>query len=548
MKFIHSNLRSAALGTAVIAAAAIVLTVCASSASSAQRPQPERPALVHTDHGWVRAHLAAGVRRFEGIPYAAPPTGNLRFRSPRPATPWRGVLDADRPGPACAQLGGFPGDAPSNSEDCLYLNVTAPAEAEQRRLPVMVWIHGDGFFQSSGGIYGADRLVRQGRVIVVTFNYRLGALGFLAHPALDRGTRDLSGNFGLEDQQAALRWVRDNAAAFGGDPHKVTIFGESAGGMSVCAHLAAPRSAGLFQRAIIMSGPCTLHWPYSPTWGPLPRRQREAQGVELAKQLGCTDAATAARCLRALPVKKLINLGGITFGPGPTVGGGVLPVNPARAFASGQVAHVPVMQGTTRDEHVTFIAALESFTGQSVTRRNYPGQVATVFGKQRARAILARYPLTSAAPARTLASVLTDSAWTCPALATDRLLATHLRTFAYEFADRKAPWFRDAELPKYPTGAYHASELQYLFSGAYASEMLDRQQRALSRQMIAYWTRFARKGSPNGPGTPRWPQFHGSSAQSLATGTDGVGQVDLGAAHNCAFWSEASRPALALRS
>jgi para-nitrobenzyl esterase len=225
----------------------------------AGRPDPgEDPTVVRTDDGPVRGLLAGDHRTFEGTPYAAPPVGPLRWASPRRPTPWTAPLPATRPGSPCAQTGGFPGDPPSDTEDCLYLNVTTPARTDGRKLPVMVWIHGDGFYQSFGGIYGAELLATKGDVVVVTFNYRLGAFGFLAHPALD------SGNFGLEDQQAALRWVRRNAAAFGGDPGNVTIFGESAGGASACTHLAAPASAGLFHRTIAWSGPCTLttRWPY----------------------------------------------------------------------------------------------------------------------------------------------------------------------------------------------------------------------------------------------------------------------------------------------
>jgi len=498
------------------------------------------PAAVHTDRGWVQGSVHQGYRTFEGIPYAAPPIGKLRFGSPRPAAAWTGTRDATRTGPACAQLGGFPGDKRSEAEDCLYLNVTTPTTASHRRRPVMVWIHGDGFFQSSGGIYGAERLATQGDAVVVTFNYRLGALGFLAHPALDGGVaKHLSGNFGLEDQQAALRWVQRNAAAFGGDAGNVTIFGESAGAMSVCAHLAAPGSAGLFERAIIQSGPCTLRWPYPPTWGPLPRSQREDLGVSLTKQLGCTYEATAAACLRRLPVSKLIDLGGIDFGPGPTVGGGILPIDPARALATGRINHVPVMHGTTLDEHITFIAALESIYGP-VTKDNYADFVTQAVGADQAPKVLGRYPLRDGeAPAVTLATLLTDYSWACPAVATDRLLARNVPTYAFEFADRNAPWFADADRPTYPTGAYHAGELQYLFTRAYGTGTLNAAQQYLSDQMISYWTTFARTGNPNGPGTPPWHPFHGAQVQSLAP--HAIHPVDLAAEHQCGFWQSMGR-------
>ena len=219
-------------------------------------------AVVHTTSGAVRGTLAGGYRTFAGIPYAAPPVGRLRWTSPQKAKTWTGTRDATQPGNACPQTAGFLGDPASDTEDCLYLNVTTPRNTGENKLPVMFWIHGGGFYSGSGSLYGAQRLATEGNVIVVTLNYRLGVFGFLAHPALD-GKTHKSGDYGLEDQQAALRWVHDNAKAFGGDAGNVTLFGESAGGISTCSHLAAPASKGLFQRAIIQSGPCTLEgqWP-----------------------------------------------------------------------------------------------------------------------------------------------------------------------------------------------------------------------------------------------------------------------------------------------
>jgi para-nitrobenzyl esterase len=216
---------------AVAVCAAGVAT--AAMGSTAVADEPRDPAVVRVEDGLVRGTVADDHRLFQGIPYAAPPVGERRWGSPRPAEPWDGVRDATEAGSPCAQGGDFIGDVPSAEEDCLYLNVTTPRSAgsdTDRQLPVMVWIHGGGFMWGSGGIYGAEKLATQGDVVVVTFNYRLGLFGFLAHPALDGGPAEhLSGNLGIEDQQAALRWVRENAAAFGGDPDNVTLFGESAG-------------------------------------------------------------------------------------------------------------------------------------------------------------------------------------------------------------------------------------------------------------------------------------------------------------------------------
>ena len=212
--------------------------------------------VVQTVAGMVRGTVAPDHRLFAGIPYAAPPVGPLRWQPPAPAPAWQGVRDATRIGPRCLQdPGGDPEFGRQTDEDCLTLNVwTPPMRAGGGQRPVMVWIHGGAFISGSAGIYDSRWLATRGDMIVVTINYRLGAMGFLAHPAL--GPAGDVGNYGLADQQAALRWVRDNIAEFGGDPGKVTMAGESAGGMSVCDHLVAPESAGLFRSAIIQSGPC----------------------------------------------------------------------------------------------------------------------------------------------------------------------------------------------------------------------------------------------------------------------------------------------------
>jgi para-nitrobenzyl esterase len=504
-------------------------------------------AVVRTVQGPVRGIVAADHRAFEGIPYAAPPVGPLRWTSPRPVTPWTRTRDATRPGNACAQTAGFLGDAPSEAEDCLYLNVTTPRRAAGRRLPVMVWIHGGGYYSGSGDLYGARRLAVQGDVVVVTLNYRLGVFGFLAHPSLDRGGRRTSGDFGLEDQQAALRWVRRNAAAFGGDAGNVTVFGESAGGMSVCSHLAAPGSAGLFRRAIVQSGPCTLttQWPYRDgNWVVRPRADAERQGATVAAKTGCGDAADVATCLRGKPVSALQEASDGGQGFGPASGGPVLPADPATALATGRFNRVPVMQGTTRDEQRMFVAAIEYFTGHATTEADYRSEIEAFFGREKAAKVLAAYPVGRYGSASTaLAAVWTDHAWACTAHRTDRLLSARVPTYAYEFADESAPWATGSPAPGFPTGAFHASELQYLFDDAQFRGPLTAAQRRLSDEMIGYWTRFARSGDPNGGGAPAWARS-GPAAErvlSLAPGTGGVRPVDLAREHRCAFWTSLDR-------
>ncbi len=516
----------------------VAAVVCAlvSNARVAASVRPHDGTVVSTDAGRVRGTLTASARLFEGIPYAAPPVGPLRWASPRPPASWSGIRDATSPGHRCAQATGLI-DQASGSEDCLYLNVTTPRHGAGN-LPVMVWIHGNGFINGAGSLYDAQRLADSGNVIVVSPNYRLGIFGFLAHPALDHD-RTLSGNFGLEDQQAALRWVQRNAAAFGGNPRNVTIFGESAGGTSVCAHLVAPGSAGLFQKAILQSAECTgQKWsPGPPTWFPLPRAERERHGLAVAAELGCSDVTAAAACLRAKPVADLAPLSDTDTGSGPTVGGGVLPLDPQRAFATGHFNHVPVIMGTTRDEHRLFTAAIETATGEPTTEASYQEQIRTLFDPADADRILARYPTSHFHSAgEALSTVVTDWAWSCPTLDRDRTLAEHVPVYAYEFSDENAPWFTDLPKPNYPTGAFHGSELQYLFNDPQLPGPQTPAQSQLADRMIRYWTQFARTGSPNEPGDPVWLPFQADeSIQSLAPSE--VGSADLAAEHQCAFWA-----------
>jgi para-nitrobenzyl esterase len=497
-------------------------------------PASTNPAVVHTDAGAVRGTVTAKTLTFQGIPYAAPPVGDLRWRSPQPAKPWSGVRDATRPGNDCPQTAGFLGDAASLNEDCLFLNVTTPRHSGSGPLPVVVFVHGGGFYSGSARLYGAQRLADQGDVMVVTPNYRLGVFGFLAEKSLGG---DQSGDFGLEDQQAALRWVQRNATAFGGDPRNVTLAGESAGSASTCAQLAAPSSRGLFQRAIMDSAPCAEdgEWPYADgNWYARPRSVAYQQGAALAADLGCADAA----CLRRASVATLLDKSFGGQGYGPAYGGGFLPVSPAQAIASGRFANVPVIHGTTRDEHRLFVAAIEDMSDHVTTASDYSAEIESVLGAHDAARVLAEYPLSDfASPSVALATVWTDRAWACPALRTDEGFARKVPTFAFEFADENAPWASDVAKPDFPTGAFHAAELQYVFEDAQFPGPVTAAQRKLSDQMIGYWSAFAHSGDPNSAGAPRWNRFQPATGavQSLAPGR--IGPIDLGAEHRCGFWS-----------
>ncbi|BCJ39448.1 carboxylic ester hydrolase [Actinoplanes ianthinogenes] len=472
-------------------------------------------AVVRTDAGRVRGVDHDGYRTFEGIPYAAPPTGDRRWRAPQPVAPWPGVRPASAPGPDCAQL-----PDSSSAEDCLYLTVTAPRDGRTRR-PVIVWLHGGGFQTGSGSMYDAHRLVVRGGVVVVTVNYRLGVLGYLGLPGLAG-----SGTFGLQDQQAALRWVRRNAAAFGGDPGSVTLAGQSAGGMSVCAQLTSPGAAGLFHRAIIQSGSCLVDWPsglFHPkvgagsAWSPVDAVR--AAGSGLAATFGC--GADAVGCLRRQPVTALLEA---TRGTGvrafvtPAYGTAVLPEHPATALRRGAFARVPVLSGGTLDEHRGFLAGID--LASPVTAEQYAAVLTTAFGARAGR-VAATYPVASyPTPALAWAAVATDRIWACPGLAGDRLLARRTATYAYEFAERHGP----APSSGYPWGAFHGAELAFLFDTWW---LAGTPQPALADRMIDSWARFAATGRTD------WSAF--PAVRTLASGTDGY--VDLDSEHHCRFWA-----------
>jgi para-nitrobenzyl esterase len=493
--------------------------------------------VVLTDKGYIKGVETPELRKFLGIPYAAPPVGNLRWRQTKPAAPWFGVRDASKFAPHCAQsAGAFIGE-PSTSEDCLYLNVFTPKQAHGNQhaaldardgRPVMVWIYGGGFTTGYSNGYDPTELVTNGDVVVVTINYRLGALGFLAHPALtaESPQHQASGNYSLMDQQEALRWVKRNIRRFGGDPNRVTIFGESSGGVSVHALLASPLSYDLFHRAIIQSGAFELETPTLAA--------AEARGLEVAAGAGCSDQT--ASCLRSLSVETLL---AIPSPPNQTiVDGFVLPRSVREAYELGKFNKVPVLQGSTKDEFRYFYGLLFELSSGPVTPEIYPFIVAGFFGN--AEPILREYPLGNyASIAEALSAVGTDGFYACPGRASNILLSAHVPTFAYEFNDVRAP---QRFLPpiSIPYGAYHAAEIQYLFDFPMIipADPLTPEQEELAGAMKDYWTTFARTGDPRAKGEPLWPRFRSGTERMLSLETPRrVIMSNLAAEHHCAFWA-----------
>jgi para-nitrobenzyl esterase len=508
---------------------------------------------VVTDTGVLRGAEGAGVREFKGIPFALPPVGNLRFSPPLPQTRWAGTLDATKYKSPCPQVARYGQTDASDNEDCLYLNITVPvapppARGVQQGKPVIVWIHGGAYVGGSADIYPLDYFSRLGDVIIVSINYRLGVFGFMAHPAFDPAH---NGSLGLEDQREALRWVKRNIGAFGGDPHNVTIAGESAGAASVCMQLIAPReAAGLFQKAIIQSIGCTIHL----------RTAAEAAntGVKIAGLVHCTDPASAIPCLREKSVRELleaqVKVGSTdvrAFGLG--VGSISVPRQGAEAFATGQFVQVPMINGGNRDEMALYVG-YEIDAGGAITRDNYVERLHASYGDFAAE-IAKRYPVTAdTSPAAAVGRAESDfmpegPLNNCLYLETARLASRFVPVYEFEFADPNAP---SVTLKPADSGAVHSAELLYFYPHISFNKRIDGPDvppgsQPLSRQMVAYWSQFAHTGDPSVSGLAAWPRYRSPrDVMRLAPGQ--VGTFDAATAHQCRFWETLYPEALGVRA
>ncbi|BCJ48453.1 hypothetical protein GCM10010168_76210 [Actinoplanes ianthinogenes] len=494
----------------------------------ADHPLATRP-VARTDAGTIRGVTVRGVEQFLGVRYAAAPTGALRFRDPQPVPPWTGLRDTAVLGANCPQ-------GNRGSEDCLFLNIYRPAGTRPGdRLPVFFWIHGGGFTGGSGDDDGSA-LATANHMIVVTINYRLGALGFLADPALSRADGS-SGNYGLLDQQAALRWVHRNAPAIGADAGKVTIGGESAGGGSVCALLASPTAAGLFRGAVIESDDCS-HDVDRLSWA-------QQRGAAVVTAVGCGAAADVAACLRTTPAADLVAK---TSYIAPNVSGRVLPMLPATAIARGRWNRVPVLIGSNREEGRSFSTFATGYDDAAyrawlTTGPDWPPVAGTVrFGPEVAARIAEAYPITrftGAYPAAyAIGQVLTDSGTRglggCTQLTVARSLARQTPTYYYQFEDPAPPRLSDTPAD-YDYAASHAYELAYLWRPDTAS--MSGAQRQLSAEMIRRWGTFVTRGVPQD-----WPALRpaGGSALSLRPGgaSRPVPVRTVSDEHHCALWKD----------
>jgi para-nitrobenzyl esterase len=463
--------------------------------------------LVVITAGALRATREDGVLVYKAIPYAAPPVGSLRWREPQPPSPWRGVREAPGFAAACMQRGvSMSGEPPPpTSEDCLYLNIWTPPDAHGKRLPVIVWIPGGGFANGSAAmpLYHGDAFARRG-VILVTVGYRLGAIGFLAHPTLTRESPHASsGNYGLMDQIKALRWVHENIAAFGGDPARVTAAGQSAGAMSVSALMSSPLAHGLFQRAIAESGGIFEPTELAPRFL-LKNAEQDGERFLVARGASSIDEA------RRLPAASLLD--GADEVTHPVIDPWVLPATPYDAYACGRQARVPLLLGWNAEEARALVDVAD------VKASNFEAAIEGSFGAL-PPALLQAYPHTTDEQARQARLDFERDLrfgwdmWTWARLQARQTGRDGRAAWLYVF-DRRPPFPAGSVYAGW--GASHYAELWYVFGHldqqAWPWTTADRQ---LAERIVGYWANFAAYGDPNGPGLPRWPSFVGETGQAM---------------------------------
>jgi para-nitrobenzyl esterase len=514
---------------------------------------------VVTAEGPVEGFAKNGVTQFLGIPFAKPPVGNLRWMPPQPAAKWSAVRQATKFGLTCAQvttLGPFAGPANSN-EDCLYLNVFTPGT--KAKLPVLVWIHGGGYYDGESNDYDATKLATRGRMVVVTFNYRLNLFGFMAHPALDAEGHAF-GNYGVMDMQAALRWVHANIASFGGDPGNVTLGGQSAGAGATAANVVSPGAHGLFHRAIFQSGGYT---PFST------RGVSEQRGLKFAAAAGCASkdkkGGDIPKCLRALPAAKIEALAGTASETGPfittpMVDGTVIPLQEIDAVRAGKFNQMPILFGTTHDEGNFFNGIIQYFKKdraaiaaddfRAYLQKTYggnagPGGSPPAYPKSAVEAVLAHYPAAKLGSAQMAWDGAHSDMLACRGQYTAEALSAHVPVYMYLFADRSAPSYFP-KMPGYQTQAYHTGDIPYVFTGYHGGPdglptPLNPAQAKLSDHLIDAWANFARGGNPNGQGDAPWPHWKkgdATPAYFLQNNDWKTVQTNaqFAAAHQCPFW------------
>jgi para-nitrobenzyl esterase len=457
--------------------------------------------------GEVQGVVTDGLSIFKGIPFAAPPVGDLRWKEPAPVQPWTGIKKADAFGRACMQAANSMGNTAPVGEDCLYLNVWTPAKKPGDRIPVIVWIYGGGFSGGSTSIpmYDGTHFAKKG-VVFVSVAYRVGPFGFLAEPELSRESGKGSGNYGLEDMIAGLKWVKENISRFGGDPSNVTIFGHSAGGMAVNMLAASPVTKGLFQRAICMSGGSFAPLQTSNRGGVgmgIPTlKVAESRGEEFLKKLGAADIK-AARAMSAEEIQKNVGSGMGGGGFRPVADGYVIPSDLYSIYQARRFNDTPILIGNTSDE-------LGAFGGRGkITADQFEKQIKSQYGPY-ADAILSVYPhSTDAEAAKSEKGISRESTFSWSTWTWARLQSEKGKGKAFEY-------YYDYHAPNVD-GSGHGSDVPYAFQtlGPGPQGAPKPADLKLSEMISSYWVNFAKSGDPNGPGLPRWPAFTETNQQAM---------------------------------
>lgn len=485
---------------------AVILATWLAAFSVAAGAQPAAP-IVTIDSGKLAGNEKDGMMSFLGIPYAAPPTADLRWRAPQPVKAWQRTHQATEFGPVCRQTADWV--KMPQSEDCLTLNVWAPAGKTGKPYPVLVWIHGGGLSSGHGsawGPQGGKSIVQKG-LILVSMNYRLGVFGFFAHPELSADVSDhASGNQGLSDQIAALQWIKRNIAAFGGDPDRVTIAGNSAGGSSVTALTVSPLARGLFQRGIAESGVA----------GPLPAKATaEKSGTALGEELKAQNLGD----LRKLSAEDLLKQ---KWKAMPNLDGAVFTEQPQQSFAAGHQNKVPMLLGWNADEGVDLLP--DVFGTKDITAANYESQLQKVFGPQIPPFVLAQYPGKTDAQAMASAQHLVTDITGLLHFGWATMQEKTNTQPAYLYFYVHSPAEPPADQPcYYGCKAGHSSEIRFAYGQLWSeSRAWNKDDLAMEEQMLGYWTNFAKTGDPNGEALPRWPVFDGTprSVQRLGSAAE----------------------------
>lgn len=496
-------------------------------------PLPIGPLEVQTDKGPVEGVTIGATRAFLGIPYAAPPVGDLRWKPPVPHEPWTETFQARMKGAPCAQIGLIGGMLDSASkEDCLTLNVWAPERLATPAPPVLVWIHGGAFVLGSNRdlMYDGQVLAEMTGAVVVNINYRLGAFGYLALSELEAedSAHPSTGVYGLEDQRAALEWVKNNIAAFGGDPNRVMLFGESAGGISTCMQMVSPQSKGLFQSAVIESGPCD---------SVTAKDQALALGAQFVGALGCTGAPDVLACLRGKTTSEVANAlpssTDLIFGDGarwfPVLDGWFLPNKPLTLLESGNFNKVPTILGSNADEGSLFFYLGDTKIADDAQLETFAEQLVPGHGKD----VVARYSSATYGTAQKAAEAAVGHAgFVCPTRRAARALAkSGTPTYQYHFT-YAPPGSLFPDL-----GAFHAAEIKFVFGipSQLTPAPLSDEELVLSSAIQGYWSRLAGSGDPNGKDALAWPKYDASKDETMVL--DLTSKVESGVNKDiCDFW------------